>query len=95
MYDTRIWRHEKCVGQRKNAVNKLKTRKKHENRAKKHRKMPLTRIFRCRKSIVQQAFPGFWRDAEKPWKISKKSRIACANATKNTLKTYRFKRVFC
>ena len=34
MSDTRIWRHEKCVGQRKNAVNKLKTRKKHESRAK-------------------------------------------------------------
>ena len=56
--------------------------------------MPLTRIFRCPKSLMQQAFPGFWRDAEKPWKISKKSRLACANATKNTLKTYRFKRVF-
>ena len=35
---------------------------------------------------MQQAFPGFWRDAEKPWKISKKSLLACANATKNTLK---------
>ena len=44
---------------------------------------------------MQQAFPGFWRDAEKPRKISKKSRLACANATKNTFKTYRFKRVFC
>ena len=44
---------------------------------------------------MQQAFPGFWRDAEKPWKISIKSRFACAKATKNTLKTYRFKRVFC
>ena len=43
---------------------------------------------------MQQAFPGFWRDAEKPWKTPKKPQLACANATKNTLKTYRFKRVF-
>ena len=58
-------------------------------------KMPLTRIFRCRKSLMQQAFPIFWRDAEKPRKISKKSRFTCANVTKDTLKTYRFKRAFC
>ena len=48
--------------------------------------MPLTRIFRCPKSLMQQAFPGFWRDAEKPRKISKKSRPACANATKTRSK---------
>lgn len=35
---------------------------------------------------MQQAFPGFWRDAEKPWKTSKKSRLACANATKKRSK---------
>ena len=35
---------------------------------------------------MQQAFPGFWRDAEKPWKISKKFRFACANVIKTRSK---------
>ena len=86
------------MGQRKNAENKLisrsKTFKNTKNRAKKHREMPLTRIFRCRKSLMQQAFPGFWRDAEKPRKISKKSRLACANATKKHVQNLSFQTCF-
>ena len=43
---------------------------------------------------MQQAFPGFWRDAEKPWKISKKSRLACANATKKHAQNLSFQTCF-
>ena len=59
----RIWRHKKCVGQRKNAENKLKTRKKHSKNTKTGQKSTekclLQEFFDAQKALCSKRFRDF------------------------------------
>ena len=87
------------MGQRKNAENKLKTRKKHSKNTKTGQKNTekclLQEFFDVQKALCSKRFRDFGGMLKSLGKSQKNLGPLVQMQQKNTFKTYRFKRVFC